>query len=281
MKITKALITAAGHGQRILPLQTVVGRDGYPRPVVQFLVEEALSAGIEDIGVVVNRGDSELYREAAGDRAGSLAFIEQDEARGFGHAIACGSNFIANQPFLLMVSDHLYISRDPKRSCARQLVDVAAAENCPTSAVQSTHESMLAQFGTVGGKLFEGRRGIYEVERVIEKPTPTLAEQDLAVPGLRLGHYLCFFGMHVLTPTIMETLKKMLSDTKDPRTVNLSVALDASDHHGRHLAVEIDGRRYDLDSQFGLLQAQLALALDSPMRSRVLADLVELLADTP
>ena len=281
MDVTKALITAAGHGQRTLPLQTVVGRDGYPRPVLQFLIEEAISAGIEDIGIVVNRGDAALYREAAGGAEGKLTFLEQDEARGFGHAIACGSRFVAGHAFLLMVSDHLYVSRDAGRSCARQLVEVACAENCPVSAVQSTHESLLGRFGTIGGRLFDGRGGIYEVERVVEKPTPTLAEQELAVPGLRLGHYLCFFGMHVLTPGVLGVLEQMLADSAEPRQVTLSTALDAVDQRERHLAVEIDGRRFDLDAPFGLLQAQLALALDSPMRPRVLSDLVQLLAETP
>lgn len=279
MEVTKALITAAGHGQKTLPLQTVVGRDGYPRPVLQCLVEEAVSAGIEDIGIVVNRGDAAIYREAAGNTPGTLTFLEQDEARGFGHAITCGAEFLAGRSFLLMVSDHLYISRDPQRSCARQLVEVAAAENCTVSAVQSTHESLLGRFGTVGGTLFEGRRGVYRVERVVEKPTPTLAEQELAVPGLRLGHYLCFFGMHVLTGDTLSTLGQLLAAADDPRKVTLSSALDAGDERSRHLAVEILGRRFDLDTQFGLLQAQLALALDSPMRPRVLADLVHLLAD--
>jgi len=87
-----------------------------------------------------------------------------------------------------MVSDHLCISRDPGKSCAKQLVEVAAAERCVVSAVQSTHESNLAAFGAVGGRLFDGRPGIYEVERVIEKPTPTQAEQQLIVPGLRMAH---------------------------------------------------------------------------------------------
>jgi UTP--glucose-1-phosphate uridylyltransferase len=279
MKVGKALITAAGHGQRTLPLQTVVGRDGYPRPLLQFLIEEAVSAGIEDIGVVVNPGDAALYREAGGPHARALTFIEQEGPHGFGHAIAAGAAFTAGSAFLLMVSDHLYVSRDAARSCARQLVDVASAEECTVSAVQPTHESLLGRFGTVGGRLFGGRPGVYEVERVAEKPTPTLAEQELVVPGLRPGCYLCFFGMHVLTPLTLEVLQGLLAAAEDNRRVSLSSALDALDNRARHLAVEIDGRRFDLDAPFGLLEAQLALALDSPMRSKVLASLVGLLAD--
>ena len=74
------------------------------------------------------------------------------------------------------------------------------------SAVQATRESLLPYYGTVGGRRVPGRQDLYEIEDVIEKPTPTEAEQRLIVPGLRAGHYLCFFGMHVLTPAVMEIL---------------------------------------------------------------------------
>ena len=178
-----------------------------------------------------------------------------------------------------MVSDHLYISRDPARSCAKQLVDFALAERCAISAVQSTHESNLSSFGAVGGRLFDGRTGIYEVERVIEKPTPTQAEQELLVPGLRVGHYLCFFGMHVLTPSVLGALGRRLAEAADPRTVSLAGALDGLDGKERYLAAELAGRRFDLDARYGLLTAQLALALDGGQRSEILAQIVALLAD--
>lgn len=279
MNIPKALITAAGRNQRHLPLQTLADREGYPRSVLSQLIDEAASAGIESIGIVINPGDRELYERAAGDHAARITFIEQPEPLGYGDAIHRGAGFLGNDAFLLMVSDHIYISRDPARSCARQLVEVAQNERCAVSAVQSTHESLLAQFGAIGGRLFGSRPGRYEVERVIEKPTPTQAEQELIVPGLRVAHYLCFFGMHVLTPSVMQSLGKRLSEAADPRPVTLAGALDGLDASERYLAVELEGRRFDLDERYGLLTAQLALALDGDKRSEVLANIVSLIAD--
>ena len=279
MTISKALITAAGRDQRQLPLQTIVDREGYPRSVLTQLIEEALSAGIESVGIVINPGDREVYHRASGDHAKRLTFIEQETPDGYGDAIHRGREFLGNDHFLLMVSDHLYISRDPAKSCARQLVETAAAERCLVSAVQSTHESNVSSFGAVGGGLLDGRHGIYEVESVIEKPTPTQAEQQLIVPGLRMGHYLCFFGMHVLSPLVVAMLGDMLKAAPDPRTVSLASALEALDGKERHLAVELQGRRYDLDERYGLLTAQLALALDGEQRAEILARIVSLMAD--
>lgn len=279
MVIDKALITAAGRSQRQLPLQTIIGRDGFPRPVLSHLISEALSAGIEKIGIVVSPGDEDLYRRAAGDDLERVEFITQPEPLGYGDAIYRGRSFTGQDAFLLMVSDHIYISRDPERSCARQLVAMAASARCPVSAVQSTHEAMLASFGTVGGRPHEQIPGLYEIERVVEKPTPTLAEQELLVPGLRNGYYLCFFGMHVVTPQLMDTLGEMLASASDPRPVNLSAALDRYRASGRALALELRGRRFDLQQPYGLLVAQLALAIDGPRRADVLATVVNLLAD--
>jgi UTP--glucose-1-phosphate uridylyltransferase len=279
MTISKALITAAGRNQRQLPLQTIVDREGYPRSVLTQLVEEAVSAGIESVGIVVSPGDAELYHRAAGEHAKRITFIEQEKPDGYGAAIHRGREFLGGDHFLLMVSDHLYISGDPAKSCARQLVEAAAAERCVVSAVQSTHESNLSSFGAVGGRLFDGRTGIYEIESVIEKPTPTQAEQQLLVPGLRMGHYLCFFGMHVLSPLVVDILGGLLKSAPDPRSVSLSSALQALDGKERHLAVELHGRRFDLDERYGLLTAQLALALDGEQRAEILAKIVSLLAD--
>lgn len=279
MLINKALITAAGRSQRHLPLQTIIGRDGFPRSVLSHLISEALSAGIERIGVVISPGDEELYRRAAGSDAQRIEFIEQPDALGYGDAIYRGRDFTGSDAFLLMVSDHIYISSDADRSCASQLVETARNVRCPVSAVQSTHESMLSSFGALGGTPYDGTRGLYEIERVLEKPTPTRAEQDLLVPGLRHGYYLCFFGMHVVTSPLMDTLGEMLAAASDPRTVNLSTALDCFCNNERALALELEGRRFDLQQPYGLLIAQLALALDGPRRADVLAALVNLLAD--
>ena len=139
------------------------------------------------------------------------------------------------------------------------------------SAVQATRESMLPFYGTVGGRRVPESRGLYEVETVVEKPTPTRAEQDLIVPGLRAGHYLCFFGMHVLTPAIFD----LLAALGDAGQRQLSAARE------RYLAYEVHGRRFNLGETYGLLVAQLALGLAGHDRTEILAQIVELLARQP
>jgi len=142
--------------------------------------------------------------------------------------------------------------------------------------VQATHESKLPFYGAVGGRLVAGRQRLYQVESVLEKPTPTEAEQRLIVPGLRAGRYLCFFGMHVLTPAVMELLGEILAAGKSG--AQLTEALNRLTSRERYLALELHGRRYDIGVKYGLLIAQLALALEGRDRDEVLSSLVELLA---
>jgi UTP--glucose-1-phosphate uridylyltransferase len=280
MKITKAVITAAGRKQRTLPLQTLIDRDGVERSVLQILIAEVVQAGIDAIGVVVRPGDETAYAEVAGDHAGRLHFVPQPEPLGYGHAIACARHFVQDDPFLHLVGDHLYVQRG-EQSCAQRLVEVAEAEQCTVSAVQATRESLLPYYGTVGGRRVAGRADLYRVDTVVEKPTPTEAEQRLIVPGLRAGHYLCFFGMHVLTPTILEILARQLAAAQSnggPGRVTLSSALAELAPREQYLALEQQNSRYDLGVKYGLLSAQLALALNGRDRDEVLSRLLELMA---
>ena len=275
MDIKKAVITAAGVNQRTLPLQTLVDRDGSQKTALAIIVEEILQAGIEEICIVVCPGDQKAYRAAAGSHASRVQFVEQSEPLGYGHAVWCAHEFTADEAFLLLVGDHLYVSSEA-RNCAGQLVDVARAEACSVSAVQATHESKLPYYGTVGGRLAPGGKRLYQVERVIEKPTPTEAEQKLIVPGLRAGRYLCFFGMHVLTPAVMNLLGAVCES--GIKAGALVAALDGLGAKERYLALELRGRRYDIGVKYGLLTAQLALARGGKDRDEVLSNLVELLA---
>ncbi len=285
MKVTKAVITAAGRTQRALPLQTVVDRDGTPKSVLRVLVEEALKAGVEDICVVVCPGDETAYAEAVGDRAGHLAFVPQVEPLGYGHAIYCARDFVGVRPFLHLVGDHLWVGQDGGgKGCAQQLVEVAEAEACAVSAVQASRETLLRYHGTIGGRRVAGRQDLYLIEDVIEKPTPTEAEQRLLVPGLRAGHYLCFFGMHVLTPVVMDLLGQLLAqDAAAGASAQggdvFSRALAALASRERYLALERPWWRYDVGVKYGLLVAQLALALSGSERDQVLTQLLELLAN--
>lgn len=277
MEIQQALITAAGQSQRRLPLQTLVDRDGIAKTALQILLEEVLQTGIERVVVVVAPGDIPAYEQAAGPLAARLTFLEQSQPLGYGHAVWSARAALAEKPFLLLVGDHLYVSGGAQR-CAQQLTSVAQSEKCAISAVQATHESKLPLYGTIGGRLVAGRRGLYEVSDVLEKPTPTEAEQRLIVPGLRAGNYLCFFGMHVLTPTVLQLLDEDVKNAGPRGGVHLTPALARLATRERYLAAELHGSRYDVGLKYGMLTAQLALALNGQDRDQVLSGLVELLA---
>jgi UTP--glucose-1-phosphate uridylyltransferase len=275
VKVRKAVITAAAPNQRALPLQTLVDRDGEEKSVLGILVEQVVLAGIEEICVVVWPGDETRYAQASGKHQGRVRFIPQPEPRGYGHSIWCARAAVEGEAFLHLVGDHLYVNA-AGQPAARQLVEVAQAEDCAVSAVQITRESLLPNFGAVGGRLVPGRTGLYRVETVVEKPTPTEAEQRLNVPGIRAGYYLCFFGMHVLTPAVMEILDRQLAGTSG--RASLSAALAELARREQYLALEESNRRYDIGARYGLLTAQLALALAGRDRAEVLTQLVELLA---
>jgi UTP--glucose-1-phosphate uridylyltransferase len=276
VEIKKAIITAAGKSQRTLPLQTLVDRDGQAKTALQILVEEISSAGVDSICVVISPGDRQAYAAAAGPHTARLTFVEQTEPLGYGHAVYCARDFVRREPFLLLVGDHLYVTGGGKR-CAEQLVAIARAENCAVSAVQPTHESKLPYYGAVGGHRVAGRQRLYDISRVLEKPTPTAAEQELIIPGLRAGHYLCFFGMHVLTATVMDLLGQELGKA-GAKPAHLTPELARLAARERYLAAELSGRRYDIGVKYGLLLAQIALALDGQDKEEVLTGLLELLA---
>ena len=277
MFVKKAVITAAAQSQRELPLQTLIDGDGNKKSLLRILIEQSLAAGVDEIAVIVWPGDEGTYGHAVGPHASSVRFIPQPEPHGYGHAIHCARSFISNDPFLHMVGDHLYVSTSPEPS-AQRLVELAQSERCSVSGVQPTRENLLLRYGTVGGRRAPARSDLYRIDTVIEKPTPTEAEQRLLVPGIRAGYYLCFFGIHVFTPTVMDILGRMLS-VSSGKPVNLVDALVELARQEQYLAVEDKGRRYDLGAPYGLLIAQLALALHSPDRNEVLSQIVELFAD--
>jgi UTP--glucose-1-phosphate uridylyltransferase len=277
MDVRKAIITAAGRGQRALPLQTLVDRDGTEKSALEIIIEEVIAADISEVGLIVAPGDAAAYAAAAGKHAAHLSFLEQAEPRGYGHALSLARTFVGDGAFLHLVSDHLYASDQPLR-CAQQVVEQARREGCSISAVQPTRETMLPYYGVVGGRRVARRTDLYEVETVVEKPTPTEAEQSLIVPGLRAGHYLCFFGIHVFTPAVLDLLREMIESAPPGATMQLSPALARLAGRERYLALQVEGRRYNIGVKYGLLLAQLALALGGVEREYVLAQLLELLA---
>lgn len=276
MKINKAVITAAGRNQQTLPLQTLIDSDGTEKSVLKIIVEEALRAGIEEICLVVQAGDEKAYAQVAGEHAGRLNFVQQEKSLGYGHAIYCAKDFIGNDPFLHLVGDHLYVSRTEK-GCAQHLVEVATNHSCAVSAVQAIRETLLPYYGVVGGIRTQGTQDFYQIDTVVEKPTPTQAEQKLVVPGLRVGHYLGFFGMHVFTPTVIDILRKSVKES-DEQKIDLSPALAELASKEQYLALQKQDSRYDVGVKYGLLSAQIALAMNGQDRDEVLSTLIELLA---
>lgn len=307
MQITKAVITAAGRGARQYPasdavqkaMMPLVDRDGLTKPVLQIIAEEALESGIEEICVVAAPGDEDVYRrhfrsysetlrsgfkgadwaEAQARRLGELEarlrFVVQPEPEGYGHAVWCAREFAGGGPLLLLLGDHLYVTRESRR-CARQLIELAEAEDCAVSAVQATREHLIHQYGTIQGRRVPGRADTYVIAEVLEKPNPTLAELRLQVPGLRAGHYLCYFGMHVLTPTIFDLLDEAVArDDREAGQTQLTPALDALARRETYLALEAKGTRHNLGVKYGFLEAQVALALAGVDRPQVLAELLE------
>ena len=294
MEITKAVITAARRTQRNLPLQMIIDRDGAEKSVLRILVEEVIDTGVDEICVIVHPGDEAAYAATVGEHAGRLQFVQQTEQLGYAHAVHCAREFVGRDAFLHLVGDHLYVRPDGDR-CAARVVEVARAHACSVSAVQATRETLLPYFGTVGGHRLAGQTGLYQVETVIEKPTPTEAEQRLVASGLRAGHYLCFFGIHVLTATVMDILDGLFPPPDGAGTehaarnthyampalsttgLSLSAALHLLAQREQYLALEQRGMRLDIGVKYGLLTAQIALALNGRDRDEMLTRLLELL----
>jgi UTP--glucose-1-phosphate uridylyltransferase len=279
MQVRKAVITAAAPQQNRLPLQQLVDHNGEDKTALQLIVEEAIAAGVEQICVVIKPGDQDAYKLAAGHHLGSLVFVQQPEPLGYAHAISQAKSFTGDDPFLHLVADHLFLS-STSQPCAKQLIRVADEFDCSVSAVQATRENKLPYFGIVSGTHVSRREGLFEIERVVEKPTPTFAEQELITPGLRSGHYLGFFGMHVLTAEIMAAIDQLLHDGKI-ETPTLSDAAAILRTRQRYLAYEVQGTRYNLGVKYGLLIAQLAIGFSGQDRDYILTELVDLLANRP
>ena len=272
MQINKALITSAGADQRKLSMQTLVDREGNRKTVLEILIEEIRQAGIEEIGVVIHPGDLKVCSEmVAGDP--HIHFIEQDRQLGYGYAVLCGESFIGNEYFLHLVGDHLYVNRT-EVNCAVHLTDIAKQYKCSVSAVAPTRENLISNYGTVGGKRVNLSNDLYVIDKVIEKPTPTIAEQKLIIPGLRAGHYLCFFGMHVLSPNVMVILEHNLKKANGGK-IGLTDSLNELAQKEQYLALEKNDWRFDMGTRYGLLKAQLALALSGNDRDQVMAELLD------
>lgn len=312
-KVRKAVITAAGRGTRMYPATTtiqkemlpVMDRDGICKPAIQIIIEEALESGIEEVCLVVNphnRAQIEqhfapltpeelklfngkdwalLQSARIQQLAARLHFVVQHTPDGYGHAVYQAREFVGDEPFLVMLGDHIFTTSEETR-CARQILDVYERYECSVSAVQQTPAELLHLFGTVCGKRIEAdeRQAVYEVESIYEKPTPKYAEQHLQQAGLVYGMYLCFFGMHLMKPEIFDCLQYAIdNDLREKNEFQFTSAQERLRSRGdKYLAFEAIGDRHDIGIPFGYAQTQASLALNSIYREQMLASLVRDLA---
>jgi len=311
-KVRKAVITAAGRGTRQYPASTavqkemfpLVDRDGLTKPIIQIIGEEAIDSGIEEICIITQPGEEHLYREyfrrlddnmvkafrgkdwaileseklqAFGER---LHFAEQHTPEGFGHAVFQAKEFVGDDPFLLLLGDHVYIS-DIKDRCARQLVQVYEKNTLDAvSAVQPTLERLLHLFGVIQGEPIEPQRGIYKVKFIVEKPSIELAREKLVTPGQPAGNYLAHFGMHVFSPKIFDSLEYLIKNNiREKGEIQLTAAQEhLRQHSNEYWCVVTQGQRYDTGIPYGLMETQLALALSGIHRAEICEAIARLLA---
>jgi UTP--glucose-1-phosphate uridylyltransferase len=312
-KVRKAVITAAGRGTRQYPASTavqkemfpLVDRDGLTKPVIQIIGEEAIESGIEEICIITQPGEEPLYRDyfkrlddqmvkafrgkdwalleseklgAFGER---LHFAEQHTPEGFGHAVYQAKEFVGDEPFLLMLGDHVYIS-DVKDRCARQLIKVYEQYMLDTvTGVQATVERLLHLFGVIQGDPVDPNKGIYRAGLIVEKPSVETAREKLATPGLPAGNYLAHFGMHVFSPRIFDSLEYLIKNNLREKN---EIQLTAAQEHlrqqagGKYWCVVSQGQRYDTGIPYGLMETQLALALNGTHRTEICEAIARILA---
>jgi UTP--glucose-1-phosphate uridylyltransferase len=311
-RVRKAVITAAGKGTRQYPASTavqkemfpMVDRDGLTKPVIQIIGEEAIDSGIEEICIITQPGEEHLYRDyfkrldddmvksfrgkdwaileseklgAFGER---LHFAEQHSPEGFGHAVYQAKKFVGDEPFLLMLGDHVYIS-DIKDRCARQLIKVYEQYMLDTvTGVQPTVERLLHLFGVIRGGPIEPAKGIYKAELIIEKPSVEVAREKLASPGLPAGNYLAHFGMHVFSPRIFDSLEYLIKNNlREKNEIQLTAAQEhLRQQTDKYWCVVTQGQRYDTGIPYGLMETQLALALNGVHRTEICEAIARILA---
>jgi UTP--glucose-1-phosphate uridylyltransferase len=311
-KVRKAVITAAGRGTRQYPASTavqkemfpLVDRDGLTKPVIQIIGEEAIESGIEEICIITQPGEEQQYRDyfrrmtdieshgyrgkdwamLASEKLGAfgerLSFAEQTSAEGFGHAVYQAKNFVGDEPFLLLLGDHVYIS-ETKDRCALQLIRIYEQYMLDAvTGVQPTVERLLHLFGVIRGIPVEPARGIYKSDLIIEKPTIEQARDTLVTPHLPAGNYLAHFGIHVFSPRIFDSLEYLIkNDLREKGEIQLTAAQEhLRQETEKYWCVVTQGQRYDTGIPYGLMETQLALALNGIHRTEMCEAIARILA---
>ncbi len=269
MKIRKAVFPAAGFGTRFLPVTKAQPKEMLPivdKPVIQYLVEEAVAAGIEEIIILtgrgkryiedhfdysyelektlVERGKSNLIKEVRKiAEMAKFVYVRQPRPLGDGHAILCAKEVIGNEPFAVLFGDDLVDSKVP---AIKQLMDVYEKTGAPVMALEKIDKKNSKKYGIVDPKKRDGR--LVEIKDLVEKPDPKSAPSDLAI-----------IGKYILTPEVLEALERA-EKGKDGeiRLINaFQLLLGKTPLYG----YEIEGRRYDTGDKLGFLEATIDYAL--------------------
>jgi len=272
MKVRKAVIPAAGLGTRMLPATKTVPKEMLPlvdKPVIQYIIEEAVAAGIEDILIVTNRAKSAMddyfdyYPELEErlDRAGkdkelaevrhaadlaNIFYVRQKETKGLGHAIWRAKRFVGDEPFAVLLGDDIMRAKQP---VIGQLIEAAEKYNAPCVGIQEVSPDAISKYSSVKITPEEGR--VYSVSDMNEKPTKAERLSDYAI-----------LGRYVLTPEIFDILENLKPGFGGE--IQLTDGLRELCHQRSMVAVDFEGRRYDTGNLTGFLEATIDFALDHP-----------------
>ena len=294
-RIQKAVIPIAGYGTRLFPatkavpkaLFPIIAEDGFAKPIIQLIIEEALTAGVEEVCLVAQpqqvepitdyfsgtvpaaiREKAELAVQA--DRLEEIGermhFAIQAEPEGFGHAIYCARDFAAGEPVIILLGDHLYISESAD-SCAKQLADVYVQVGKSVTSLDLCHESELSLNGIVHGSPCVDATRLYTLAQISEKPTIDFAQQHLRVEGIPEQQYLCNFGIDLLTPLLFDILDyNYRHQILTHGEIQLRDAMTEMIKQEGMYGYRVPGKRYDTGNPQELLKTVNAFGLQGPYR---------------
>jgi UTP-glucose-1-phosphate uridylyltransferase/mevalonate kinase len=274
--VRKAVIPAAGFGTRLFPatkatkkeLFPVIDRDGIAKPAILLIVEEAIEAGIEEVVIIVQNDDLKEFEQFFNmplsienfnklpphfqnysrrilEIGQKVKFVIQNNQEGFGHAVYCAREAVGNEPFLLMLGDHLYRSNS-EISCAQQMVDTYREHGTSLVGLKRTQEDQIGNFGVVNG-IWQIENNLLSITEFAEKPTLDYARVNLRVPRLPVGEYLTVFGQYILKPEIFDLLESHIrNNVRERGEFQLTSALDRLRQLDGFQGLMIDGRRFDI-----------------------------------
>lgn len=288
-KVKKAIIPAAGLGTRFLPATKAMPKEMLPivdKPTIQYIVEEAVASGIEDIIIVTGKGKRaiedhfdnhfelehnllekqklQLLEEV--QRASNLVdihYIRQKEPRGLGHAVWCARKFIGDEPFAVLLGDDI-VKAEPK-PCLRQLMDEYDKTQCSIIGVQEVPMQETHRYGVVDPEGQNGR--LYQVRNFVEKPAKGTAPSNLAI-----------MGRYILTPRIFDILDDQ--EVGAGGEIQLTDAIQKLNLEQPVFAYNFEGRRYDVGEKLGFIMTTLEFALaNDELKGPLMEELVKLVGE--